>query len=133
MNEVRLIKQCQNGNKIAFNELITFYYPFVFKFLIKLVCDSEITKDLVQDTFLKLIKNIDQFKIQGKASFSTYLITIARNTYIDYLRKNKELQEMDIDNLPDKISFETNYFQAENYHVILEKIEKLPFKIKSIN
>lgn len=122
-----LIKKCQNGCKESFNELIKFYYPFVLKFLLKLTSNKDIAEDLVQETFIKIINNIDKFNINGKASFNTYLITIAKNTYIDYLRKiHKELQEIDIESIPDKNNFENNYFKTENYNLILEKIENLP-------
>ena len=89
LNELKVLKQCQNGNKQAFNELITFYYPFLFKFLLKITNRNDVTEDLVQETFLKLINNIDKFNTKGKAKFSTYLITIARNNYIDYLKAEK--------------------------------------------
>lgn len=128
MNDYKLIKKCQKGEKEAFNELIMFYYPFILKFLTKLTRNKSISEDLVQETFIKPIKNIDKFNIKGKASFSTYLVTIAKNCYIDYLRRNnKELQEIDINNMPDKVSIENDYFRAENYDFILEKINDLPF------
>lgn len=127
MNEKKTIKKCQKGNKEAFNELIAFYYPFVFKFLRKLTMNKDVAEDLVQDVFIKLIHHIDSFDIKGKATFKTYLITIAKNTYLDELRrKNKEFQEIDINTIPDKTNFEEKYFQTEDYHFILEKIEKLP-------
>lgn len=127
MNIHTLIKKCQNGNKESFNELVKFYYPFVLKFLMKLVCNKNITEDLVQETFIKIIKNIDNFDINGKASFNTYLISIAKHTYIDYLRKNnKELQEIDIEKIPDKTDSYKKYFINENYNLMLEKIENLP-------
>ena len=58
MNELKVLKQCQNGNKQAFNELITFYYPFVYKFLLKITNKNDVAEDMTHETFLKLIKNI---------------------------------------------------------------------------
>ena len=127
MNELKVLKQCQNGNKQAFNELITFYYPFVFKFLLKITSKNDIADDLVQETFLKLIKNIDKFDVKGKAKFSTYLMTIARNCYLDYLKKEKkELQNIDIYEFSNNISSEYDYFKNENYNNLLKEINKLP-------
>lgn len=126
MNE-NLIKKCQKGDKQAFNELVKLYYPFVLGFLLKLIHNKETTEDLVQETFIKVIKNIDKFDFTKKVTFNTYLITIAKNTYIDYIRSNnKELQEIDIDNVSDKISSEDKYLKAENYNLLLEQIENLP-------
>ena len=91
MNEIKLIVKCQKGEKEAFNELITIYYPYVLKFLVKLTADEEIAQDLVQETFLKLVIHIDKFDVKGKAMFSTYLMKIAKNCYLDYLKKNKKI------------------------------------------
>lgn len=57
MNELKVLKQCQNGNKQAFNELITFYYPFVYKFLLKITNKNDVAEDMTQETFLKLRLN----------------------------------------------------------------------------
>lgn len=127
MDEMKVLKRCQNGDKEAFNELITFYYPFVSKFLFKITCNKKTTEDIVQETFIKLIRNIDKFNIKGKAKFSTYLMTIARNCYLDYLRKNnKELQYIDINEFSDKLSIEYDYLKNDDYNSILKEINKLP-------
>lgn len=131
MNDKKLIKKCQNGDKESFNELIKYYYPIIYKFLIKLTTNKDVTDDLVQETFIKLINKIDKYDINGKASFGTYLITIAKNTYIDYLRKiKKELQEIDIEQIPDNINFEVSYSKKDNYDLLLKEIEKLPINQK---
>lgn len=99
VNEKELIRQCQAGEKAAFDELIRMYYPYVSKYLLKLTGDETLTEDFVQETFLKMIRTIDQFDRNGKASFATYLIAIAKNTWIDHVRRNRavfsELSEAD--------------------------------------
>lgn len=91
MDEIKLILHAQKGEEDAFQELISIYYSYVLKFLMKLSCNKEVSEDLTQETFIKVIRSIDTYDVYGKASFSTYVITIARNTYIDYLRKNKNV------------------------------------------
>lgn len=86
VNEKEIIKQCQNGDKAAFDTLIRSFYPYVTKYLLKLTHDEDLTEDLTQDVFLKVIRTIEEYKTGGNASFSTYIITIAKNTFIDYLR-----------------------------------------------
>lgn len=125
MNDSRLVKRCQNGEKDAFNELISIYYPYVFKFLLKLTGSKEKTEDITQDTFIKMIKNIDKFNFKG-ASFSTYIITIAKNTYIDYIRKCKsELQEFDINMFGD-VYYDENLYNKLSYDEALRCIDELP-------
>lgn len=127
MNEVNVIKQCQQGNKDAFNELITFYYPFILKFLVKLINNEDLAKDVLQETFLKLIKNIDKYEIKGKASFSTYLITIAKNCYLDYIKKNKNYNDViDIESVSDSNYFVDEIIKKTDLDIVLSKIEHLP-------
>ena len=127
MNEIKVIKQCQQGNKDAFNELITFYYPFILKYLIKLTSDEELANDMLQETFLKLIKSIDKYKIKGKASFSTYLITIAKNCYLDYIKKNKNCTTViDIESISDSKYFVDNIIKNNDLDTVIEEIERLP-------
>lgn len=132
MNEVKLIKKCQKGEKEAFNELITIYYPYVSKFLIKLTANEEIAQDLVQETFLKLIIHIDKFDVKGKAMFSTYLMKIAKNCYLDYLKKNKNIaSEIDIETISDTsntISIEDKIAEKNELDMVLKEIDTLPFE-----
>lgn len=129
LDENKLIRECQKGKKESFNELIIKYYQFVLKFLIKLTENEEISQDLVQETFLKLIKNIEKYDVKGKASFSTYLIKIAKNTYIDYLRKNQKISsDIDIETLSDSSFIEEKIIDKNEFDIVLKEIEKLPFE-----
>ena len=129
LNEIKLIIQCQKGEKEAFNELITIYYPYVSKFLIKLTADEEIAQDLVQETFLKLVMHIDKFDVKGKAMFSTYLMKIAKNCYLDYLKKNKKIaSEIDIETISDTISIEDKIAEKNELDMVLKAIDTLPFE-----
>lgn len=92
MEEKNLIRRCQRGDKEAFQLLISKYHPFVYKFLVKISNDDQTAEDLTQDTFIKVIRNIDKFDPAGQAKFSTYIIAIAKNVYIDYYRKEKGIR-----------------------------------------
>ncbi|MEQ8155721.1 MAG: sigma-70 family RNA polymerase sigma factor [Clostridiaceae bacterium] len=118
MDERKLIKRCQAGDKEAFQELISKYHPFVFKFLVKITENEQVAEDITQETFLKLIRNIDKFDMYGKAKFSTYIITISKNCYIDYLRKEKKfLQNVSIDE-----NFNAEDVHANTEEIVLDKI-----------
>lgn len=91
MEDEKLITRCQQGDKEAFQNLISKYHPFVYKFLIRLTKDKTLAEDLTQDTFLKIIRGIDRFDVYGRAKFSTYIITIAKNCYIDELRRTSRV------------------------------------------
>ena len=71
----------------AFDELIRLYYDYVSGFLLKTTENETLCEDLTQETFLKMIRNIERFDPGGSATFGTWLIAIAKNCYIDHLRR----------------------------------------------
>ncbi len=118
MEDKKLIKECQNGDKSAFQELISKYHPIVYKFLVRVTEDERLTEDLTQETFIKIIRSIDKFDVNGKAKFSTYIIAVSKNCYIDYLRKNKKtMQSVAID---DNLNIEDTDVNVEE--IVLDKI-----------
>lgn len=99
MEDNELITKCKNGDKLAFETLIGKYHPLIFKYLCKISGDELVAEDLVQETFIKMIRSIDKFDSYGRAKFYTYLICIAKNCYIDYYRKEKKrLKDITFDN-----------------------------------
>lgn len=127
MNEKALIKRCQRGDRQAFDELIRLYYDYVSGFLIKNTADEQLTEDLTQETFLKMINGIEKFDPGGSASFGTWLITIAKNCYIDHLRRKRiypenidELQIEDDKNVADEVERKLEYEQ------VMSALEALP-------
>ncbi len=127
MNDKALIKRCQHGDRQAFDELIRLYYDYVVGFLLKTTADEMLSEDLTQETFLKMIRSIDKYDSGGSASFGTWLITIARNCYIDHLRRNRIHLE-DIDSLPleDKRNVAGEVEQKLQYEQIVEAMATLP-------
>ncbi|WP_223701805.1 RNA polymerase sigma factor [Sutcliffiella deserti] len=66
------------------------YQPYnqdVYQFCLYFTNNIEEAKDLTQETFIKALHSIGSF--QGKSSIRTWIISIARNTTIDYHRKKK--------------------------------------------
>lgn len=84
--EQDLIFSAQDDNSYALAQLLQDNYIFVLKYLIKLTLNEHDAKDLTQDVMVKAIKNIKSFD-NSKASFSTWLIAIAKNLWLDSVRK----------------------------------------------
>lgn len=127
MHENLIVKRCQRGEKQAFEELIRLYYDYVFRFLLKVSGNQSAAEDLTQETFLKMILSIEKFDLGGSASFGTWLIAIAKNQYIDFLRKNHVyLQELPLHALSDAGDLAESVAQKMQYEQILQAIETLP-------
>ena len=95
------------------------YYEIVYKYLFCLTHDKDLSEDLAQETFVKMIKNIDKFK--GQSKLSSWLCEIAKNLWIDYLRKNKKQIELVKQNQDDKCH---NYYF--NYIKPMRKLKRKP-------
>ena len=127
MNERAIIKKCQNGERQAFDELIRLYYNYVSRFLLKLTADKALSEDLTQETFLKMIRGIDKFDPKGNAKFGTWLITVAKNCYIDHLRKNRVyLEDIDEISASDNRDFADETERHIRYEELLAAVEDLP-------
>ena len=139
MDEKALIKKCQRGDRQAFDELIRLYYDYVSGFLLKTTADEMLTEDLTQETFLKVIRSIEKFDLGGSAAFGTWLITIAKNCYIDHLRRNRIYLE-DIENLPiedgrnvaDEVERRLQYEQAMKAMETLPPEQALAIRLKYV-
>src|ERR1700738_4220804 len=90
-----LVKRCQKGEAVAFDELVTKYRSKVFSMIYGMVQNEQDAWDLAQEGFIKAWRSIHRFK--GQASFYTWLYRIVTNVAIDSLRRKgfKKTAEFD--------------------------------------
>ena len=88
MDEGDCIALASRGNSEALSVLLHRYYSFLFKYLLKITMDPHLAEDLTQETMIRCIEKIHTYN--GQAKFSTWLILIASNLYLDHLRKVKQ-------------------------------------------
>lgn len=84
-----------------FDEIYRLYAGDVYRFALRLCHDEALAQDIVQDTMLKAVQSIDKF--DGKCSLKTYLCTIARNLYFNYI-KRADNRNLSLDELTEKSS-----------------------------
>lgn len=126
VEEKALVQSAKAGDKEAMTLLINNNYNILKGYVIKLTGNTEEAKDIIQETLLRAIVNIDKFT--PKYRFSTWLITIATNLYRDKLRRNKNIlsfnEEIEItkDNLENKVLNNILIKQA------LEILQELPYE-----
>lgn len=127
--EMALIERYKNGDKIALEILIKNNYKKLEGYILKLTCNKTLTEDILQDTLVSAIKNIDRFK--QRAEFSTWLITIASNKYKDYLRKHKETDIL-LDVLPSSYSLENEIINKDEVKRLLNILKSMPADRRNI-
>lgn len=70
-----------------FEQLYKSYFIDVYYYMRGICRDEKLCEEVAQETFFKALKKIDSF--DGKADIRVWLFTIAKNTYLSILRKNK--------------------------------------------
>lgn len=89
MNESMLVKKAQAGDFDAFVKLVDGYKGRIFALGRKMTGNEQDAEDIVQETLLKAIDNIDQFR--GDAAFGSWLYAIALNQARQFLGKQKHV------------------------------------------
>src|SRR5215813_13901317 len=77
----------QKGDVRAFEVLLARHRKPVYNFILRFVASREQAEDLLQETFLRVIKGSNSY--QREAKFTTWLYTIARNQCVDLSRRMK--------------------------------------------
>src|SRR6266481_2112858 len=91
LNERTLVAEAQAGNRAAFEELVHRYDRDVLRLALNLMRRPEDARDVYQEAFLKLYKNIQRFRFE--CSFYTWLYRIVTNVCLDHLRRRQSRPE----------------------------------------
>lgn len=118
----------------AFRELVSTYKERLYWHIRNMVKDHDDTDDILQNTFIKIFKNITNFK--GESQLFSWMYRIATNESITFLNKkarknhisSQELQDQVINNLESDV-----YFEGSDIQLKLQKaINSLPAKQQQV-
>nr|WP_243423595.1 sigma-70 family RNA polymerase sigma factor [Anaerotignum lactatifermentans] len=90
-----LVALARQGDMDAFEALILQHEKIVYNIAFRMMGGGEDVKDMAQEVFLKVYRNLERF--DGKSAFSTWIYRIAVNTCIDEIRKRKGKQTYSLD------------------------------------
>lgn len=135
--EKLLIDQAKHGNNKAFEQLYNNYYRLIRYIIYDAIKDEEATADLVSVTFTKAFQRLNYFV--NSISFEAWLKTIAINTVIDYVRKNKNQQNnISINNEENVIQIatdnnpETDFIKSESIDILRIALTRLRSKYRNL-
>jgi len=133
---VRLYRK--EGDEQAFRELMNRHQAKIYSFIYSMVGSREVTNDIFQETFTKVITKMDDtYNEQGK--WIAWVMRIAHNATIDYLRKQKRFVDVSgnydddsktdfYDRLPDEdlVSAQEQIEKDEAKDSLMKHIAELP-------
>ncbi|MCR9182925.1 MAG: sigma-70 family RNA polymerase sigma factor [Flavobacteriaceae bacterium] len=86
-----LVSAYIDGNEKALSELIERHKQRVYSFIYSKVSDRDITEDIFQDTFIKVIKTLKRGAYNEEGKFLPWVMRISHNLIIDHFRKNNRM------------------------------------------
>jgi RNA polymerase sigma-70 factor (ECF subfamily) len=90
-----LVEQCRRGDSSAMERLILKYQHRLYNVILKICANSDDAAELTQETFVKIIENINKF--QGKSSFYTWAFRIAVNVTLNYCQRQARMGVLSLD------------------------------------
>ncbi|MUG65018.1 sigma-70 family RNA polymerase sigma factor [Paenibacillus campinasensis] len=138
MTDSQLIQEIKQGNVELYSKLMRRYQRKILAFVYHMLKSSGMevmAEDLCSETFYKAFRSLSSFR-EVDASFSTWLYTIARNTVLSELRKQRSgtlsLEESGVVPIaPNEGAPEQAILRSERVHMVREAIKKLPEKQRS--
>jgi RNA polymerase sigma-70 factor (ECF subfamily) len=138
MTDSQLIREIKDGNVEMYAVLMNRYQKKILAFIYHMLKSAKMelmAEDLCAESFYKAYRSLHSFR-EVEASFSTWLYTIARNTVLSELRKQKAAQ-VSLDDLvyipaaPEEAGPEMSLLRGEKTMLVREAINKLPEKQRS--
>ena len=135
-----LVSDYIQGKEFALEVLIKRHKQRLFSFIYSKVQNRDITEDIFQDTFIKVIKTLKKGAYNEEGKFLPWVMRIAHNLVIDYFRKNnrmpsfKNTDEFDIFSVigDGNLNAEKQLIQDQIYNDVRELVNELPEEQKEV-
>ena len=127
-DDTSLAARMQRRDPQALAELYDRYGRVTFSLIVRVVRDAGIAEDLVQETFLRVWNRVHGFDAQ-KGSLGPWLLAVARNRAIDYLRtaggRDRQLREFEEPEPARYCDMEKDILSSDNARRVKSAVEKL--------
>lgn len=130
-DENLLIDQAKRGDNKAFTVLYNKYYKLIRYIVFDIIKDDNITKDLVNNIFIKAFNKINSYV--NPISFEAWLKTIAVNTTIDWIRATKyDRMNISIDDEVNNIQIESTSSDPESDMIKTQDVKLLEIALSRL-
>lgn len=97
MDDREIVERCLSGDIECFSYLVENYKKLVYSIALRLIKDPHTAEDITQEVFIKAYRKLALYDTSLK--FSAWIGRITHNTCIDLIRKDKNYQVVNSDNL----------------------------------
>lgn len=131
LEDIRLINNILDGNVDSFNILVNKYEYSVLKFVYNMIKDKEASEDITQEVFITIYNKL--YMYDKKRKFYNWILQIAKNKCIDYMRKYKRVYESNIEEARNLASSEISPEQALEYNETKKTIKNFINQLNEID
>jgi RNA polymerase sigma-70 factor, ECF subfamily len=140
ISDAILVKNYIDGDENALSILISRHQSKIFGFIYSKISDRDISNDIFQDTFIKVIKTLKSKSYNEEGKFLPWVMRIAHNLIIDHFRRNKkmpmyrETEEFSIFSImtDDSLTIENQIIKDQVEFDLKKLIEELPADQKEV-
>jgi RNA polymerase sigma factor (sigma-70 family) len=141
LTDLQLVKLYQEGNDCGLEALLFRHKQKIFTSIYFLTRDRELSEDLFQETFIKIIASLRSRKYNEEGKFLSWAMMIAHNIVIDHFRMNKRMGVMVRENedyspfdvMPEKtLNCEQEMIRNEKHAHVRLLIEQIPFEQREV-
>ena len=133
VSDEQLIQWIAGGDSSCLGTLFERHHRGVYQYCLQLTRQRELSEDLVQEVFLKVLRKASSFR--GDGSFKAWMFNIARNVTFDHLRKMKRVTTMENqanEQLIDHRSAEQVAAGKENADLVAQALAGLPAATREV-
>ncbi|MGK0307536.1 MAG: RNA polymerase sigma factor (sigma-70 family) [Urechidicola sp.] len=135
-----LVSNYINGDEKCFEVLVSRHKLRVYNFIFSKVLNRDVSEDIFQDTFIKVINTLKRGKYNEEGKFLPWVMRIAHNLIIDYFRKNnrmptfKNTDEFDIFSVlgDGELNAENQLIKEQILNDVRKLVEDLPEDQKEV-
>lgn len=129
LTDGQLAAECRSGRREALDELVTRHYDRLYRLAYTLTGSAEDARDLTQETFLGAVRTLANFR--GDAKISTWLISVMRNQYTNWLRGRRKWRHEPLDHADDRPLPPPEEPVEPRLKTILDRVKDLPEDIRT--
>ena len=119
-----LVKKYVAGDESALAALINRHQSKIYGFIFSKIADRDLTDDIFQDTFIKVIKTLKSNSYNEEGKFLPWVMRIAHNLIIDHFRRNKKMSMFRETEGFSIFSIMTDHSQSIENKMISDQVEK---------
>jgi RNA polymerase sigma-70 factor (ECF subfamily) len=127
VTDQELMSRVRDGEVSQLGELFERHHRRLYNFLLRMVGNRQVAEDLVQETFMRMLRYRQTFR--GEGEFTAWMFSMARNLGATYFRQNLRAPQVSVEDAPEPATESTQadeLEQADEAHLVQRALMQLP-------